>query len=273
MVPAFSIKFGNPYTYRSKCNRFCIFWYSASPFRPLNLPQNVQLFGPNPTIWRILLLCINPSLQQHMHRRTTDKLNICTWEGIGCIDGHVNTLHLTGDWEIAGISWIIVPDWLPPKLQYVHLENIRFRGLWKPQRLPRELRYLYLSGCYDIKIGINPRDSTPISFGNLPAKMEELILIGSHVGRCIHINHLPNAMRLVYIRAYPEYTLSIAIDYNALPAALEHLHVTPMHEPNDFKRVIEIRGKPKGVKLVTKPDNAMPYKVSLYTNTFTNLKF
>ena len=182
------------------------------------------------------------------------------------------SLQFEHDCLFPAVSWIISTDWLPAELQYVHLHSVHLREVWKPDRLPRELRYFYLNACYGPKMGATSGYSKAIDFERLPSKIEELILIGSNAGNAININALPNTMRLLYIRAYPEYVDSISIDYSALPQSLLHLHVTPMRGANNFNRIVQISGEPRGVKLVTQHDNTMPYRTSLHMGNFTKFR-
>ena len=81
-------------------------------------------------------------------------------------------------------------------------------------------------------------------------------------------------MRLLYIRVNPEYIDSISIEYSAFPQSLLHLHITPMRRATNFKSIVQIGRKPRGVQLVTDRDNTftMPHKASLHIGKFTKLQ-
>ena len=77
--------------------------------------------------------------------------------------------------------------------------------------------------------------------------MEELILIYTITKAVIHLDGLPDTMRLVYMRVFHSYLRGIVVDYRSLPEALKGLFVS-VYGGSDSK-VKEI-GEPRGVKLV-----------------------
>ena len=187
--------------------------------------------------------------------------DVCTWEVIGCVDGVVNSLCASDIRENIrrGKYNSIAMEWLPPTMQLIHLRGIDVPNLWRLMALPRDLRYMYLSGCCDI----NFRDKRA-DFARLPQKMEELILLLSTGIGVLQFGVLPKTMRFVCLKVYRGFTTAIVVDYNNLPEALEALYVIA-HKDKKL-RIITV-GKPRSVKLRTEYSWNTFHKKSRYYTT------
>ena len=113
-------------------------------------------------------------------------------------------------------KWEIRAEWLPSTIHEIHLAEVLFINGLRTDLLPRELRYLSLSGCGDLKWNFR--------FDRLPKQMEYLSI--SQEDRNfgpVHIGTLPETMKVIKIVAY--HISSTIIDRHFLPADLEKIVV------------------------------------------------
>ena len=217
----------------------------------------------------MLRQCLSVPLQIKMQTHSADIGNVCTWTGIRCAAGVAECLSIFMEHASRGekATQIVHPQWLPHSLQFVHFRMVSLTSFWTPDTLPRELRYLYLNQCgKNIDSPYPPR----IDLDRLPDKMEELIVIGTQLGRVIRIDRIPQKMHLLYLQTHSFFTDSICVDYHSISAGLEHLYVCDRYEYdlNASGKKVKKNGIPKSTALKTKYDDKMPEKVSRYISDF-----
>ena len=180
--------------------------------------------------------------------------DICEWKRIDCSDGLTTAIYMYSE-KFAGKESIEL-EWLPPTVQFVHLEHIQIVRELPFKHLPRELKYLYSS--------LGGHHTPCIDCSLLPHKMEELILQHTTNASEIRFENMPQTMRYVYIRHAPRHLNAIIVNYNTLPASLEELYVTTMKDHKLLKQKVKAIGKPRDVKLQTKYDFRHPTEGSTY---------
>ena len=165
----------------------------------------------------------------------------CTWKGIECEDGAIKSVLFDRDMHNKPYKtkFIVNIHWLPSTIEYVHIRNMSLLNDWRPERLPRQLRYLFLSQCgyqilYSDEVGQAGRDSTArMNLQALPAGLEELYIVGSWRQSSLAIGLLPEGLRRLHISGW---SLKHAyIQYEVLPESLQGASfVSNMHR-NDLK--------------------------------------
>ena len=206
-----------------------------------------------------MLLCsaLNAHAKDVARGNAAEDPDICTWKAIDCTDGLANSICIQdhGQYDLS-----VEMEWLPPTLEFIHLESIRVYQELSLTTLPRALKYMCLSYC----IGLTPC----IDCANLPRKMEELILIDSVHSRKIFLCDMPQTMRYVYICQMPMYIHSIVVNYNSLPVSLHEMRVTYMNGHQKLQEKVTAIGKPQTVKLQTNYDRRHPILGSKYIKMF-----
>ena len=102
--------------------------------------------------------------------------------------------------------------------------------------------------------------------------MEECILIQSTIGGMVVLDHLPETMRFLYIQHSPSAFEAIVVDYRALPASLEDLHVTSVLLEKRLRAKVTEIGRAKKVRLKTRYDGGVPMRRSKYYAQFAALR-
>ena len=158
----------------------------------------------------------------HLVRDAYDLPDICKWRGVECTDGVMHTFV----WHRQGLTPLgILMEWLPPTLQFLHLDRITMIHGWQPFNLPRALRYLNLNDCD--RHSTQSSSSLPdalIALSDLrmlPSKMEEFILDNSFFMGQIMLESLPQTMRLLFLRTF--FFEKVNIDPLALPDQMEYI--------------------------------------------------
>ena len=183
---------------------------------------------------------------------------VCNWKGIECTHGVVTTLFLDTLDQTEDAS--IFMEWLPPTLEFVHLISTRLASKKSLSYLPRELKYLYLGFCHGTRADID--------CARLPRKMEELILLESTISKEIRLDSLPSTMHYIYIEQLPEFTKSIVVNYDTLPACMRETWVTSFYKGSAMKPKVKTIGTPGEVQLQTTYDERYPKRGSTYLWSF-----
>ena len=156
----------------------------------------------------------------------------CDWRGVRCTHDAVTSFQLTSD--TSGFSWIVSMDWLPSTLRELYLARIPMRSGWSAERLPRDMRYMQLVHC-SARFG---HEST-INLHALPDRMEELVVREGWYSGEVHVQHLPETMRILYLQH--RWFKHAVIDEESLPGKLIHLRVTT---PDKGVSFVNTEGKP-----------------------------
>ena len=207
----------------------------------------------------ILNQCLGDDIHAHMQRNAINKDNVCSWYGIECTNGLVTSLFVnTSEMVEGGLSWTFRPNWMPPTLRFAHIYKAFLpmntessTELWAPDRLPRDLKYLYMDQC--VSYQINERQYAESGFSRLPSRMEELILIYSVPFLTIEIEKLPTTMRILYIVTDAADVDAIIVNYSTLLPVLKHLYVADMYSAGftTAKNKVRTIGKVKYAPLKT----------------------
>ena len=214
----------------------------------------------------MLYECFNPNIIRHLQNSEANARDVCTWLGVTCTDGLITEIFLYHKLGSASRrdNWVAEIDWLPPTLRFVHFEAVRVPGVWKPDRLPRELRYLCLKFVYDAHMQSMGKCNYHTDFRRLPPRMEELISVCSAIGQIIDLRSLPDTMRLIFIKQWKGNIQKVYIDYATLPDALRYLNVDEAIGTSSKTYKVVQAGVPTNVHLETKVVPGMPDKFSLY---------
>ena len=184
--------------------------------------------------------------------------DVCTWSIVECTDGLITTLVASKKYGPSSEIWSVYIEWLPPTVEFVHLQNVLVPKIWARTTLPRALKYLHLKECHGR--GIEDR---VINFRRFPEKMEELILIRSLKGTVLCFDGLPRTMRLVYILVHVKFVKSIIVNYPDIPATMQEMHVTGFGS-KALQGKTRVIGRAHGVKLQTKYDRNYAWYRSKY---------
>ena len=157
------------------------------------------------------------ALQNYLFGRDANREDSCSWRGVGCVDGIVNSLTMTSR---RNCVWGIDMNWLPSTTQFVHLHLIALTKTLSIRALPRELRYLNLADGY--LLHSNPGGT--LSLEELPKHMEELFLQTSE-GLCgtLDVRSLPPKMKYCVLQS--AHIALLRVDNVGLPDGLERLGV------------------------------------------------
>ena len=220
----------------------------------------------------VLTKCLNDGIRTYLQLVSANPADVCTWRGVQCTDGLVTHLHIAHQVSMYSMraAWTLQMDWLPSTARFVHLGSIKFPIGWHPDRLPRDLRYLYMYFCFNSSLDAQQGTKYDIDLRRLPSRMEELIVVSSIIGRVIDLRRLPDTMRFVFIKHHPRHIDSVYIDYHLLPETLEHVHVVDFSGKGSMKRRIRQSGQPRRIRLETNLDRNMPFRGSRYMEQFAH---
>ena len=148
---------------------------------------------------------ITPSTQSDIREQTIRHFcgaqihieNVCSWNGVKCTADAVTSLSVLPEPSIQHIT--VALDWLPPKLEYVHLKDVFLYDGWLADRLPRKTKYLYMGNVGTFK----ETQDRCVDLQRLPAEMEELILQDSWYRGKIVLTGLPQNMRILWLQHIP----------------------------------------------------------------------
>ena len=145
----------------------------------------------------------------------------CQWHSalssVTCTDGTITAIRLVGYTSIPCLSI----HWLPPTTKFLYGRDLVLSGGWTSRVLPRALRHMCLEQC---NFGWREKQKNyEIDLRALPENMEELIIDNvcslADVTAKVVIDHLPQTMRLLLLRAWPVTNLYIG----ELPPSIEKL--------------------------------------------------
>ena len=161
----------------------------------------------------------------YLHRndplRSSD---VCAWTGIECTDGRVTHVTIT---SVKGRRIEMDPHWLPPTVEVLHVYKGNFSQALLADRLPRALRYLYLSHGWGEKVK-NERQFA-FDFGRFPRDLEEMYVdewffILPQKGpykNILNIANLPRNMHTLQILDC--HIRHMDIDWRQMPGSMELL--------------------------------------------------
>ena len=203
----------------------------------------------------LLSMALDESLRTEMQGVEIESIQVddaCTWKtGIECTNNTVTALWFCRAVDHA-TTGLVALDSLPPTLQHLHLRQTYVSRVVPADMLPRELRYLCLLLCRVADFA----NYHKCNFARLPAQMEEFIvssgLCKPAAGGKIHIQHLPQTMRLLYIYQGWRQTEEVLVNYGYLPGALENLCISSWSR-RKIARKIRTSGSQQKVKLEVVP--------------------
>ena len=238
---------------------------SVTIFAVFTLLRNADSAQPLPYLDSVeaqnmlIHLALNDNALGFARGDAVSKFDICTWTAISCIDSLVAAISMRIPYSDDKKS-SVEAEWLPPTIQFFHLENSKQTKRSSLNYLPRDLRYLYRYRSYD--------ETYRIDCARLPCNMEELILVKTTLAREIRLDGIPKTMRYLYINQSSLFTDSIFVNYNTLPLSIEEMWVTSAYKANKMKRKIRAIGNPGAVRLQTRYDYQCPKNGSNYLDMF-----
>ena len=209
-------------------------------------------------------------LLDHFTYMVQEEDNVCAWNGISCTGGLVTSIHAEfpgGDPGSHILRWAILMEWIPPTLNSIHFDRICLIHGWAAEKLPRDLRYMFLSNCDSA----GTASGVVADFRKLPLQMEEMIVITSWFNGKLDLSALPKNMTLLYIRTDPSNLDTVYVDYGLLPRALQNLHITDKHQAKRIQ--VRRTGHTRADSRVkTRFDPNMPACASKYMAEFIKQK-
>ena len=166
-------------------------------------------------------------LLAHLQGASSIAHDSCTWKGIECEDGAIKSVLIDRGMygQPFNDRFIVNIHWLPSTVEYVHIRNMSLLNDWRPERLPRQLRYLLLSECgrhclySDESVKAGRASFARVNLQALPAGLVELYILGSWEKGSLAIGLLPEGLRRLHISGW---SLKHAyIQYEVLPESLQ----------------------------------------------------
>ena len=172
-------------------------------------------------------------LYLRLHEERND--DPCTWRGVECTDGEVQSLIFQRKYHRNIRSndypaWIVDMRFLPSTAREIYFRHIDLLDGWRASALPRDLRCMHLRLCssrrkYDLIENKKLKQDLHIDLCSLPQQIEELTIFdGWWIGPLV-ISALPSAMRLCII--LHSNISSVYVDNAQLPESLEIFSVCP----------------------------------------------
>ena len=210
---------------------FCADTHPIKPCAHLEAQSNcIQRFINPPThVWPSTTI-EQGELMRYFLSKSGDAKNPCTWNGVHCSEGVIESLKIHLGCFRAGVDM----DWLPPTVRSFSLDWSAIAREWTTAKLPRQLRFLLLS-CIMSPMG--PQRHM-IDFCNLPRQMEELYLCRVAVKGRILIGNLPESMRIVEIRS--RILRTAVIDFEGLPANLVSMSIAGFKKKKTTVKIVGI---------------------------------
>ena len=135
----------------------------------------------------------------------------CEWRGVTCENGTVKFFLwsfmffneiIDGQRRTTAKNWFIEMDWLPSTLAAVHLNGIYLIDGWSADRLPRDLRYLYLNNCQPPPSSQERKGyRRDMRLRQLPVGLEELYIFGGWMNGTVLLDGLPQRMKIVHLQS------------------------------------------------------------------------
>ena len=131
------------------------------------------------------------AFEKYFFQNVETSSNVCTWRGVCCDDAIITSFFFSSlPADSQRLYWEIDLNWLPSSIEIVHLNNIVPASPWKPERLPRAIRYLHFWG-----VPMQRKVSQKCSLRNLPS----IHLINCWTGGSVVLIDLPASMRFCSI--------------------------------------------------------------------------
>ena len=159
-------------------------------------------------------------------------LSYCEWEFVVCSPNNGIWIDVcTHSESSVRRQRALAVDWLPPSVQYVRIRSMFCYGDWRAERLPRDLRFLYMER---FALCGNSGNAT-IDLSRLPRKMEELTIWYSWYSGEVVLENLPQTMRHMYL--VHDSFKRVYVDARELPNGIEHLFIEQKRVDSiEFKR-------------------------------------
>ena len=230
-------------------------------------PENLKILQ-----FTSMLRCYEPSTYDvfsHRFRRLLPikyqkTFNECALPGITCEDRAVKSISLgrpnsknlrhRDDFQ----PYIINAHWMPSSTEKVHLSGVTILNGWRPETLPKSLKYLYMRGCHTLPLLVDVDKKALANAGmemlartmlsNLPQNLEEMYAINSGYAGGVCIQGLPRSLRILVLK---ERFRDIFIDFDEMSEGLEHILVDTMFLGKNLK--MHATGKRKGDPRVKVP--------------------
>ena len=151
--------------------------------------------------------------------------NPCTWRGASHVNNRLTTFLMqwarlsesySGSVRIIHHEWYFDLDFLPSTVRNVHFWGVQLVNGWRPERLPRDMKYLALRSCSSAK---RDYDTDIFDFRKLPARMEELHADGSWLCGTLCMDSLPKTMRYIVLQSVN--VEKILVDSQKLPLGFQ----------------------------------------------------
>ena len=176
-------------------------------------------------LFDVLPAHLKKPMQENLYPNEVHKPYPCSWTGIECADERIKALWISG--LSTNTGWVLAMDWLPATTRAVHLQTVLTVNGWLPERLPRNLEYLY----YAYVTPCIGRRGT-LDFSLLPSRMEELMVFTSCQTRffgVIAVKQLPSPMHILWIQT--ESPWKAYVEISSLPIGLSTFALVHGGEP------------------------------------------
>ena len=219
-----------------------------------------------------MLRCYEPStydvFSHRFHRLLPIKfqktLYECALRGVTCEDRTVKSIAL-GRPNASNVRhrdnfhpYIINAHWMPSSTEKVHLSGVTILNGWRPETLPKSLKYFYMRGCHTLPLFVDVDKKALANAGrampertmlsNLPQNLEEMYAISSGYAGGVCIQGLPRSLHILVLK---ERFRDIFIDFDEMSERLEHILVDTMFLGKNLKTYAT--GKQKGDPRVKVP--------------------
>ena len=174
--------------------------------------------------------------------------DVCTWHGIECTSGLMQSLWLDIRSAECKIQTIIRLDWLPPHTLTCSLNLVWVLNGWNFRSLPKSILFIALRRCEEAAYA---NVKTNLDFRQLPPQLEEMHFIESYfpMQPTICIQNLPKTLRILHISCI---SVSVAlVDFASLPRDFQSMCLGSPKNKSSVK-IESIRGKGKDNRVINK---------------------
>ena len=181
--------------------------------------------------------CYEPSTYEafsHRFRRLVpnkkiDIFNECNLNGVTCEEQIVKRIKLNAR------QYLINAHWMPSSTEMVHLTHTSLLNGWRPETLPKSLKYLYMRECQSLPLLVDVDREAAVNAGrevsgetnlcNLPRNLEEMYAINSGYAGGLCIQGLPRSLRVLVLK---DRWSDAFIDFDEMSEGLEHILIDTM---------------------------------------------
>ena len=165
------------------------------------------------------------------------KFNECHLQGVTCEELTVKRIKLGQ----THLKYVINAHWMPSSTEMVHLTHVSLLNGWRPETLPKCLKYLYMRPCHSLPLHVDVDEEALANAGrevspetklcNLPQNLEEMYAINSGFAGGLCIQGLPRSLRILVLMDQWREAL---IDFDEMSEGLRHVLIDTMF-PKDIK--------------------------------------